>query len=276
MSDGLDKMADIFLDEATDLLEKLEDHLLKLEQDPDDMDTVGAVFRTMHTIKGSAGMFGFNAVSRFTHQAENTFDEVRNGRVVITSDLITLTLKARDHIKNMLSEPGNNELTEITENLISQFQVYLLDNAVDNKQVEKQIQTQTNTTPDTDNDSEKTETSSATTVSRDGENEIISFNANISQLPREKQDEIKPEEQEIEETTYRISFEPDMDVFLNGTKPHTLIAELADMGDISIIPYYSSIPSLRDIDPIKCYMSWDIILTTKKSVDDIKDVFMFL
>lgn len=276
MSDGLDKMADIFLDEATDLLEKLEDHLLKLEQDPDDMDTVGAVFRTMHTIKGSAGMFGFNAVSRFTHQAENTFDEVRNGRVVITSDLITLTLKARDHIKNMLSEPGNNELTEITENLISQFQVYLLDNAVDNKQVEKQIQTQTNTTPDTDNASEKIETSSATTVSKDGENEIISFNANISQLPSEKQDEIKPEEQEIEETTYRISFEPDMDVFLNGTKPHSLIAELADMGDISIIPYYSSIPSLRDIDPIKCYISWDIILTTKKSVDDIKDVFMFL
>ena len=102
MSDGLDKMADIFLEEASDLLEKLEDHLLKLEQSPDDADTIAAVFRTMHTIKGSAGMFGFNAVSRFTHQAENTFDEVRNGRVVITSDLITLTLKARDHIKNML------------------------------------------------------------------------------------------------------------------------------------------------------------------------------
>ena len=135
MSDGLDKMAGIFLEEASDLLEKLEDHLLKLEQNPEDMDTVGAVFRTMHTIKGSAGMFGFNSVSRFTHQAENTFDEVRNGRVAVTSELITLTLNARDHIRNMLSEPENKELMEVTESLISQFQVYLLQNSIDGKPV---------------------------------------------------------------------------------------------------------------------------------------------
>ena len=121
MSDGLDKMADIFLEEATDLLEKLEEHLLKLEETPDDMDTIGAVFRTMHTIKGSAGMFGFNAVSRFTHQAENTFDEVRNGRVAVTSELITLTLNARDHIRNMLSDPNSQELAEETESLINQY-----------------------------------------------------------------------------------------------------------------------------------------------------------
>jgi two-component system chemotaxis sensor kinase CheA len=65
-------------------------------------------------------------------------------------------------------------------------------------------------------------------------------------------------------------------VFLNGTKPHSLISELAEMGEVSIIPFYSSIPSLKEIDPTKCYMSWDIILTTTKSVNDIQDVFMFL
>ena len=267
MSDGLDKMAGIFLEEASDLLEKLEDHLLKLEQNPEDMDTVGAVFRTMHTIKGSAGMFGFNSVSRFTHQAENTFDEVRNGRVAVTSELITLTLNARDHIRNMLSEPENKELMEVTESLISQFQVYLLQNSIDGKPVK----------PDSDIEEKSTqeiETQSAKTQEVQN-NEVISFNGN-SQPVTETKATTQKKAEDLSEVTYRISFVPDVDIFLNGTKPHSLIAELSEMGDISIIPYYTTIPTLQEIDPTKCYMSWDIILTTTKTENDIQDVFMFL
>ncbi|MCQ2982607.1 MAG: Hpt domain-containing protein, partial [Treponemataceae bacterium] len=128
MSDGLDKMAGVFLDEANDLLDNLEDHLLELEQNPDDKETISAVFRCMHTIKGSSGMFGFNAVSHFTHEAETTFDEVRNGRVAVTPELITLTLKARDHIRAMLENSDTPEIAAESENLIRQFQVYLLKN----------------------------------------------------------------------------------------------------------------------------------------------------
>ena len=267
MSDGLDKMADIFLEEASDLLEKLEDHLLKLEQSPDDADTIAAVFRTMHTIKGSAGMFGFNAVSRFTHQAENTFDEVRNGRVAVNSELITLTLNARDHIRNMLSEPNSPELAEETERLISQFQVYLLENALDGSKPAK-----TEVTKFIEKASPQVEENKPTTNMGD---EVISFNANSVQEAEKPKTPQKIQE-DVPEITYRISFEPDLDVFLNGTKPHSLISELAEMGEVSIIPFYSSIPSLKEIDPTKCYMSWDIILTTTKSVNDIQDVFMFL
>ena len=267
MSDGLDKMADIFLEEASDLLEKLEDHLLKLEQSPDDVDTIAAVFRTMHTIKGSAGMFGFNAVSRFTHQAENTFDEVRNGRVAVTSELITLTLNARDHIRNMLSDPNSQELAEETESLISQFQVYLLENALDGSKPAK-----TETTTSVEKSAPQVEEKKTTTTG----DEVISFNANSVQEVEKPKAPPKKEPEEIPEITYRISFEPDLDVFMNGTKPHALISELSEMGEVSIIPFYSSIPSLKEIDPTKCYMSWDIILTTTKSVNDIQDVFMFL
>lgn len=268
MSDGLDKMADIFLEEASDLLEKLEDHLLKLEQSPDDVDTIAAVFRTMHTIKGSAGMFGFNAVSRFTHQAENTFDEVRNGRVAVTSELITLTLNARDHIRNMLSDPNSQELAEETESLISQFQVYLLENALDGSKPAK-----TETAASVEKSAPQVEEKKTTTAKGD---EIISFNANSVQEVEKPKAPKKTEPEEIPEITYRISFEPDLDVFMNGTKPHALISELSEMGEVSIIPFYSSIPPLKEIDPTKCYMSWDIILTTTKSVNDIQDVFMFL
>ena len=267
MSDGLDKMAGIFLEEASDLLEKLEDHLLKLEQNPEDMDTIGAVFRTMHTIKGSAGMFGFNSVSRFTHQAENTFDEVRNGRVAVTSELITLTLNARDHIRNMLSDPNSKELMEVTESLISQFQVYLLQNSIDEKK-EKQ---ETNI----DKASSQNAVIQKPKTTEEPKDEVISFNAHSQQV-QETKVATPQQNEELSEVTYRISFVPDVDIFLNGTKPHSLIAELSEMGDISIIPYYTAIPSLQEIDPTKCYMTWDIILTTTKTENDIQDVFMFL
>ena len=275
MSDGLDKMADIFLEEASDLLEKLEDHLLRLEQYPEDADTIAAVFRTMHTIKGSAGMFGFNAVSRFTHQAENTFDEVRNGRVAVTSDLITLTLNARDHIRNMLSDPESKELVEETEKLISKFQVYLLENAVDGAKVAKPAQKVESTPVSV----QKEESSIAQTTVINQNDQVISINTKNAQetaQPQAQAQTPQPVDNDEPEVTYRISFEPDLDVFMNGTKPHSLIGELADMGEISIIPFYSSIPSLKEIDPAKCYMSWNIILTTTKSLDDIQDVFMFL
>ena len=126
MSESLDKIADVFLSEANDLLDKLEEYLLELEQNPDDMETISAVFRSMHTIKGSAGMFGFDAISHFTHEAETTFDEVRNGRVAVSSELITLTLQARDHIREMLDNGNDPAIAAESERLIREFQVYLL------------------------------------------------------------------------------------------------------------------------------------------------------
>ena len=251
MSEGLDKIASVFLDEANDLLDKLEDYLLELEQNPEDMDTISAVFRSMHTIKGSAGMFGFDDISHFTHEAETAFDEVRNGRVSVSSELITLTLQARDHIRNMLHGNDSAEMKEQTEKLIKDFQVYLLKHEKGSKTA----------------DADEQETDSDRIVIQPDE-EIKPVKAQPAPVQA-----IKTEE---EESTWRITFKPSLDIFMNGTKPLSILAELADMGETSIIPYLGAIPNLQDIDPGKCYMSWDIILTTTKTEDDIKDVFIFI
>ncbi len=242
MSDGLEKMAGVFLEEANDLLDNLEDHLLELEQNPNDKETISAVFRCMHTIKGSAAMFGFTAVSHFTHEAETTFDEVRNGRVAVTPDLITLTLKARDHIRAMLENSETHEIAAESEELIKQFQVYLLKN-----------------------ESEKTAVPEAA--------------PQVSESPVENEpapDLAVSGGDEGFEITWRITFEPSVDVFLNGTNPLGLLSELADMGTVSITPFFEDFPPLLEMDPCKCYLSWEIILTTDRSQNDIKDVFIFL
>ncbi len=104
MSDvqGLDAGKAVFLIEATEILEQLEESLLELEESPDNIELVGSVFRALHTIKGSGAMFGFDRVSSFTHEVETVFDEVRSGNMQVSRELIDLTLASRDIIRGML------------------------------------------------------------------------------------------------------------------------------------------------------------------------------
>ena len=103
----MDQHRQAFIEEAYELLGELESSLLELEEKPDDMEIIGRVFRSMHTIKGSGAMFGFCEISTFTHEVETVFDMVRNGRIRVGKELIQNTLAARDHIKALLySENG--------------------------------------------------------------------------------------------------------------------------------------------------------------------------
>ena len=63
-----EQISDVFFDEVNELLDNLEGHLLSLESDPTNNEIISAVFRAMHTIKGSAGMFGFDEIANFTHK----------------------------------------------------------------------------------------------------------------------------------------------------------------------------------------------------------------
>ncbi len=98
----IDAHRQAFKEEAYELLSELETSLLALEETPDDTETIGRVFRAMHTIKGSGAMFGFEDIATFTHEVETVFDLVRNDKIPVTKHLINLTLSARDQIKGML------------------------------------------------------------------------------------------------------------------------------------------------------------------------------
>jgi len=76
--------------------------------------------------------------------------------------------------------------------------------------------------------------------------------------------------------TYRIRFKPAQNIFTTGTNPLLLLLELSEMGECTVVAHKDDIPSLEDYDPESCYVSWDIILTTKKNEDEIHDVFIFV
>lgn len=94
---------DLFMEEASELLQSLEASLLALESTPGQPTLVNDVFRALHTIKGSGAMFGFDQVSEFTHHLENLFDQIRKGLVLISPGIISLGLKSVDFIRLLLS-----------------------------------------------------------------------------------------------------------------------------------------------------------------------------
>ena len=97
----------VFKEEAYEKLAEIEETMLELEDSPDDSELISKAFRALHTIKGSGAMFDFNDIVAFTHDIENVSDLVRDNKIPVTKELISLTLSAHDHIKNMLDDPDN-------------------------------------------------------------------------------------------------------------------------------------------------------------------------
>lgn len=116
----LDPVA-VFRTEAAECLEAIEAGLLDLTHQLDNKDVVDAVFRGLHTLKGSGAMFGFEALAAFTHHCETAFDRVRKGEVPATSELVAAVLAAQDHMRSLVDQPDADH-GDIGHKLLAQLQ----------------------------------------------------------------------------------------------------------------------------------------------------------
>ncbi len=98
-----------FLVEAGEILEKLSEQLVDLEQHPDDSDLLNAIFRGFHTVKGGAGFLQLEALVNCCHSAENVFDILRNHKRKVTPELMDVVLEALDNVNAMFEEVRNRE-----------------------------------------------------------------------------------------------------------------------------------------------------------------------
>ncbi|MEK7351258.1 MAG: chemotaxis protein CheA [Nitrospirota bacterium] len=102
MNNDFGQFQEAFFEEAGDHLAIVEEGLLALEQHPEDLDLLNKIFRSAHSIKGTSGMFGFNAVAQFTHKMETLLDLLRNGQKVVTPAIADLLLKSTDCLKTLI------------------------------------------------------------------------------------------------------------------------------------------------------------------------------
>ena len=133
--DADDEMAEIrndFLVEAQEMIEGLDQQFVKLEADPSDTGLVNEIFRSMHSMKGSAGFLGFTHLVEVAHRAESVLNKVRQGEIQVSGDIITVILEAVDVVKALVSdirETGTDHHVE-TQGISEKLDVLLSSPAV--------------------------------------------------------------------------------------------------------------------------------------------------
>ena len=105
----LDQVLHTFILEARELLEDMEAALLRVADEADPRESINAIFRAAHTIKGSSGLFGLDAVVTFTHVVESVLDRVRDGAVALGEPLVALMLASGDYIGRLVDAVERGE-----------------------------------------------------------------------------------------------------------------------------------------------------------------------
>ncbi len=232
---SMDTITDVFREEARDLLAQIDIPLMELEKSPENTELINTVFRTLHTIKGSGSMCGFDELVRFTHDLESVFDYMRKGLLKPDHQIINLTLRAKDCIRSLLE--GNDSVAE--NNLRNEILGELKDISEGNL---------------------RSETNETVTVPVDENSEKNESSAIQSSLSVEH---------------YKIIFMPAPDIFLKTMRVEPLLHELSALGRHSIRIDTGSIPDFDDMDPERCYVNWIIDLYTDKGIEAIRNVFIF-
>jgi len=131
----MDDMLKDFVVEAMDLAVNVEEHLLRLERDPDNKETLNAVFRSFHTIKGGAGFMGLPALVAACHLTENLFDALRTGAAPVTPIAIEAALQASGFVADQLTELANGAAPESLPAMPEELEV-ILTNAIEGKSMD--------------------------------------------------------------------------------------------------------------------------------------------
>ena len=110
----------VFLDEAKEHLQTLNDSIMQLEQDPENEDCINEIFRSAHSMKGMAGTMGYKNMQNLTHDMEDVFSDVRNGTLKIDSSMIDTLFQCLDAIQAYVDNitESQDEGTEENANII--------------------------------------------------------------------------------------------------------------------------------------------------------------
>ncbi len=118
----LDKLKVLFVQEVRDLLNKVEKDLLILEEDTGNQEIIQNIFRTMHTIKGSAGVYNLEKTILVAHNFETLFESIKSGKIVISNEIISVTLQAKDILLRLIEAESEDYVKDKEiDNLISKI-----------------------------------------------------------------------------------------------------------------------------------------------------------
>jgi two-component system chemotaxis sensor kinase CheA len=246
----MDAMAAIkqtFFQECEEQLGELENGLLAIQDGDTDPETVNAVFRAVHSIKGGAGAFHLDELVHFAHAFESVLDHLRAGRLTASGDLIKTMLRAADMLADLVRAARDETGTDAARRDALASELHALDPAAAGK----------------DHDSGHGES-----AGDDSDGPVFMPVA------------INFDDFEIEPAPaghhFIISFTPKPDLYAKANETAILMRELGNLGETDITCDFSRLPVLDDLDPEGSYLTWTIELRTVQDETAVRAVFEFV
>ncbi len=244
---------EIFIDETKEHLQSLSDHLMILEKEPENSETINEIFRAAHSLKGMAGTMGYKRMQKLTHNMENVFSEVRNGKMTVDSGLVDLLFQCLDALENYLDTIAStqSEGEEDNQILVDQLDAFLNGGgSAAAAAAEAQA-----AAPAADAQS----TAEAPAAAAGGaEIEYADFEKHAIQEGLEGGMNIYEMRVSIQDTCV-----------LRSARAFLVFKHLEGNGDI-----IKSVPSVQDIEDEKFDFHFDIAVISEKSFDEIKKLIM--
>jgi two-component system chemotaxis sensor kinase CheA len=207
------------------------------------LDLLNKIFRSAHSIKGTSGMFGFNAVAQFTHKMETLLDLLRNGQTVVSPQVADLLLKSTDCLKTLID--AAKSASPVDDETVQRLTVELAAAS------DLNVKAETKGGKGTGSSSPSAPTATALSAP----------------LPRAP----------IPSRCFQITWTPPDWLFQRGLDPLQIFKELANLGTLSQVTVDTTkLPELTAMDPEKCYLSWTMKLETVKDRKVVDAVFEFV
>ncbi|MGY9048241.1 MAG: chemotaxis protein CheA [Rhodobacterales bacterium] len=249
---GQQSIRDTFFEECEELLEALVEGLAEMEDPDHSKETVNAVFRAVHSIKGGAGAFGLDELVHFAHTFETVLDKVRSDTLEADPDLLKLFQRSGDQLANLVEAARDDKdpNRDAQAVVLGELQKYL--------------------------------------GAEDAEEEIV-FDAMGLDFGAEL---VLPDLLDIEDTSdssesadssdgqsslkIAIRFAPKRSLFENGHEPLLLFDAIAELGTLTVSADTSAIPAFAAFDPAEPGIIWKLTLETSESETVLHEVFEFV
>lgn len=235
----LKQFSQTFFEECAEHLTEMEQILVSLPDEGPDEELLNAIFRAAHSIKGGAGIFGFQDMTVVTHVLESLLDRMRNHEISFSTVMVDLFLEAGDVISMQLA--GHRDGTFVRQEAIDQIRSKL-QQVIDAGSCASLVES----------------TKAATKADQEPTQQAVTPEP-CSGCYR-----------------YELEFAPDPDIFKRGIRLENLFAELKDLGEMSVTAKVPLPSDFSEFDPELCTTCWQLMLETTACEANIREIFEFV
>ncbi|WP_455715740.1 chemotaxis protein CheW [Anaerosporobacter sp.] len=237
---------EIFIDETKEHLQNLNEQLLILEKEPDNVNTINEIFRAAHSLKGMAGTMGYKRMQRLTHDMENVFSEIRNGKMSVGENLVDVLFQGLDALESYLSniQQTADEGTEDNEPIITQLNTILKEGLGEKTEAQSVSATATQVETAEENDE----------GAKYQDLRIADYESHAITKARD-----------TGQNVFGITIYIQESCILKAARAFLVFKALEELGDV-----IKSYPEVQDIEDEKFEFDFSVILITKEPLEEVK------